>query len=68
MDVFNNMRDEKKYSDSFDNIDLERAITLLKMNKAGDAVNILLAIDTSKTRNQSQGIAAFQLGRIFKNH
>ncbi len=68
LDVFDNMRKEKKYSDSFTDIDLERGITLLKMNKPDEAVSTLLTIDTSKTRTPSQGIAAFQLGGIFKNH
>ena len=72
LDVFNGMRDEKKYSDSFNDIDLERAITLLKMNKTEDAVSTLLTIDTSKVKTPgktpSQGLAAYQLGRVFKNH
>ena len=68
LDVYDEMRGEKKYADSFNDIDLERGITLLKMDKTEDAVNILLAVDTSKTRSPSQGLASFQLGEVFKNH
>jgi TolA-binding protein len=68
LDVYNEMRSEKKYADSFNDIDLERGITLLKMDKTEDAVDILLTVDTSKTRTPSQGLASFQLGEVFKNH
>ncbi len=68
LDVYEEMRGEKKYADSFNDIDLERGITLLKMNKTEDAVSILLEVDTSKTKSPSQGLAAYQLGEVFKNH
>ena len=68
LDVFDEMRDEKKYSDSFNDIDLERGITLLQMKKTEDAVSILLTIDTARVKTPSQGLAAYQLGRLFKNH
>ena len=68
LDVFDSMRNEKKYSDSFNDIDLERGITLLGMRKTDEAVSIMLTIDTAKVKTASQGLAAFQLGRLFKNH
>jgi TolA-binding protein len=66
--VLEQMRNEKKYSDSFDKIDLETGITLYSLGRVEESVNLLTIVDTTYVSSVNSGIAKFKLGEIFEYH
>ena len=66
-DLFDDMRGEDKYSDSFSEIDLQKGLSLLKLNKLDDAVSLLKTVDTTYSRTPSSGIAEYTLGGVYMN-
>ncbi len=66
-DLFEDMRSEDKYSDSFSEIDLQKGLTLIKLDRLNEAVGLLKTVDTTYSRTPSSGIAEFTLGGIYMN-
>lgn len=66
--ILENLRSERKYSDSFDRIELETGLTLYSLDRVDEAVNILIKVDTSYGSSQNSGIAKFKLGQIFESY
>ncbi len=65
LDIFNSMGKQQKNIDSMDVIDIQKGITLFKMNKIKDALDQFFYVDSSFAKTPSQGIASYELGRIF---
>ncbi len=68
LEVFDDMRSESKNRDNYDKIDLQRGITLAKLNNYQDAVDLLVNVDTAYTNTESSGLASFNLGNIYEDH
>jgi len=68
LSILDDMRNQNKYSDSFDKIDLETGITLYNLNRVDESVDLLMKVDTTYTSSSSSGIAKFKLGEIFEYH
>lgn len=66
--ILESMREQNKYSDSFDKIDLELGITLYSLGRVDEAVETLVKVDTIYVTTTSSGIAKFKLGEIFEYH
>ncbi len=66
--IFNNMKDEAKYSDHYSEIDLQRGVTQLKLNNFKTAIGILKMVDSSYASTPSSGIARFELAKIYETH
>lgn len=66
--ILEEMREESKYSDSYDKIDLETGMTLYDLGRVEESVDILSKVDTTYTTTSSSGIAKFKLGEIFEYH
>jgi len=62
------MRNENKYSDSFDKIDLETGITFYSLGRAEESVELLRMVDTIYISSPNSGIAKFKLGEIYEYH
>jgi TolA-binding protein len=62
------MRDENKYSEAYDKIDLETGITFYELGRISEAVDLLVKVDTAYVTSTSSGIAKFKLGEIFEYH
>ena len=68
LDIFDKLKAEQKYSDSLATIDLQRGITLIKMNRIGDAMDQLKYVDTAFARTPSSGIASYELAYLYLNN
>jgi TolA-binding protein len=66
--ILEEMRDENKYSDSFDKIDLEIGITLNSLDRVVESVELLRMVDTTYVSSPNSGIAKFKLGEIYEYH
>lgn len=66
LSILQSLRDEEKYLESFDKIELETGLTLFALNRVEEAVSILIKVDTSYISSQNSGIAKFKLGQIFE--
>ncbi len=62
------MRNQNKYSDSYDKIDLETGITLYALGRVEESVELLIKVDTTYTSSPNSGMAKFKLGEIFEYH
>lgn len=67
LEIFEQMRDEDKYSLAYDIIDLEIGITLYELGRLEEAVDQLSIVDTSYTNFTSSGAARYVLGEIYEN-
>lgn len=63
--VFDGMKSESKNKDSYDEIDLQRGITLDSMQLYYDAIHTLINVDTTYPNTVSAGIAKYELGNIY---
>ncbi len=68
LDIFDKLKSQQKYADSLSVVDLQRGITLYKMNKLKDAIDQLKYVDTAYVRTPSGGIASYVLAGIFLNN
>jgi len=66
--VFDNMRSENKNKDSYDQIDLQRGITLDSMKLYPDAIQTLTIVDTTYRTTESSGNAKYVLATIYQNN
>ncbi|HAB51725.1 MAG TPA: hypothetical protein DCE80_06080, partial [Ignavibacteriales bacterium] len=68
LSILEEMRNENKYSDSFDKIDLETGVTLYSLNRVDESVEYLMKVDTTYATSVSSGIAKYKLGEIFEHY
>ena len=68
LSILEDMRNQNKYSDSFDKIDLETGITLYNLKRIEESVDLLMKVDTTYITSVNSGIAKFKLGEIFEYH
>lgn len=68
LSILEGIRNENKYYDSFDKIDLETGITLYSLGRVEESVDLLMKVDTTYASSVSSGIAKFKLGEIFEYH
>ncbi len=68
LETFDGMSRQDKYSDHYDEIDLEKGKTLVKLDKYDEAVGILVKVDTTYKTSMNAGMARFELGKIFENY
>jgi hypothetical protein len=66
--ILEEMRNQNKYSDSFDKIDLETGITLYSLGRAEESVELLRMVDTTYISSPNSGIAKFKLAEIYEYH
>jgi TolA-binding protein len=66
LDIMQNIRKESKYSDSYNRIDLEIALSLIDLKRMDEGIQSLVKIDTSYSSTPSAGSARFELGKIFE--
>ncbi len=68
MSIFNEMKSNKIYSDSYDQIVLEMGITEVDLKNYSEALNDFKIVDTAYTNSQSAGLANYQLGELYQYH
>ncbi len=67
LDRLNTLRDDTKYQQYWDIVDLEIAQIELEEGRVEDALEIFYSIDTGYTKNESSGIASFMQGDIMEH-
>ena len=65
LDIFDVMSRQQKNLDSLDVIDLQKGLTLLKLDKTNEALDQFYYVDSSFARTPSQGMASYELGKVF---
>ncbi len=68
LDIFDRLKRQQKYSDSLAVIDLQRGLTLIKMDNVKDAMDQLQYVDTAYARTPSSGIASYELAYLYLNN
>lgn len=68
LDIFDRLKRQQKYSDSLAVIDLQRGLTLIKMDNVKDAMDQLQYVDTAYARTSSSGIASYELAYLYLNN
>ena len=66
LSVFNEMKSNKIYSDSYDQIDLEMGITQVDLKNYKEALKEFKTVDTAFTNSKSAGLANYQLGELYQ--
>jgi len=66
LDVFNDMRDEDKYSDKLAEINLEIARTNRALGNYEVAIDLFSMIDTTYKKTTSSGAAKYELGELYE--
>lgn len=66
LSIFNEMKSNKIYSDSYDQIDLELGITQIDLKNYKEAINEFKTVDTAYTNSKSAGLANYQLGELYQ--
>ncbi len=67
-EIFDDMSTQDKYSDHYDEINLEKGVTLTKLDEYDEAVDVLVKVDTTYKTSVNAGVARYELGSIFENH
>ncbi len=65
LDIFDSMSKQQKNLDSMNVIDLQKGLTLLKLNRTKEALDQFFYVDTAFARTPSQGMASYELGKVF---
>ena len=65
--VFEDMRDEDKYTDSFDEIDFQIAKTYDALGKIPEAIDLYAEVDTLYKSSPVSGASKYELGEIYSN-
>ena len=68
LEIFDDMSTQDKYSDHYDEINLEKGITLTRLDQYEEAVDVLIKVDTTYRTSVNAGMARYELGTIFENH
>lgn len=66
LEILEDMRTEDKYSTSYDLIDLETGLSLVKLNRIDEAISKLRDVDTLYVNSTSSGAAKYELGKIME--
>ena len=66
--IFKDMKSNKIYSDSYDQIDLEMGITEVALKNYSAALSDFKTVDTSFANSQSAGFANYHLGELYQYH
>ena len=66
LSVFNEMKSNKIYSDSYDQIDLEMGITQVDLKNYKEALKEFKTVDTAFANSKSAGLANYQLGELYQ--
>lgn len=66
LSILESLKDEEKYTEFFDKIELETGLTLFSLDRVEEAVSMLVKVDTSYVSSPNSGIAKFKLGQIFE--
>lgn len=67
LELLNELRDDTKYEEHWDIIDLEIAQAELESGEIETAMEIFYSIDTGYTKNETSGIAAFMQGDVLEH-
>jgi len=66
LSIFNEMKSNKIYSDSYDQIDLQTGITEVSLGNYETALSYFKTVDTSFSNSQSAGFANYHLGELYQ--
>jgi pentatricopeptide repeat protein len=66
LSIFNEMKSNKIYSDSYDQIDLQTGITEVSLGNYETALSYFKTVDTSFANSQSAGFANYHLGELYQ--
>lgn len=66
LEILEDMRTEDKYSTSYDLIDLETGLSLVKLDRIEEAISKLRDVDTLYVNSTSSGAAKYELGKIME--
>ncbi len=66
LEVFRDMRRKDKFQEKFSEIDLETAVTLKKLNRFEEALELFSVIDTTYRGTASAAAASYYKGRIYE--
>lgn len=67
-EIFQDLRDEAKYSDRYDKIELQSGLTKKSLGDYNQAVGILRMVDTAYSSTPSAGTARYYLANIYENN
>ena len=66
LEIFEIMRSENKFSDVYDQVDLEIGITLIELNRLDEALDKLEYVDTAYVATKTSGVAKYKLGELYQ--
>jgi len=66
LEIFEIMRSENKFSDVYDQVDLETGITLIELNRLDEALDKLEYVDTAYVATKTSGVAKYKLGELYQ--
>lgn len=66
LEILEDMRTEDKYSTSYDLIDLETGLSLVKLDRIEEAISKLRDVDTLYVNSTGSGAAKYELGKIME--
>ena len=66
LSIFTDMKSNKIYSDSYDQIDLEMGITEVDLKNYSTALSDFKTVDTAFANSQSAGFANYHLGELYQ--
>ncbi|MFC2085063.1 tetratricopeptide repeat protein [Bacteroidota bacterium] len=64
--VIEELREEDKYKEDYDRIDLEKGLILYETDLITEALDLFNEIDTLYKRSESSGIASFMIAELFE--
>jgi tetratricopeptide (TPR) repeat protein len=68
LNIFNKMRGQDKFSDSYDKIDLEIGLCQIALNDYADALNTFVYADTTYRSSPNVGITRFETGQLYEKY
>ncbi|MGB8319071.1 MAG: hypothetical protein WCE54_13145, partial [Ignavibacteriaceae bacterium] len=68
LSIFTDMKSNKIYSDSYDQIDLEMGITKVDLKNYSAALSDFKTVDTAFANSKSAGFANYHLGELYQYH
>jgi tetratricopeptide (TPR) repeat protein len=68
MNIFEKMRNQDKFSDSYDVIDLQIGLCQIALNDYSDALNTLLYADTTYKSSTNVGMTRFETGVLYEKY
>lgn len=68
LDIFDKMKNEDKFSDSYDIIDLEISKSLIGLNNFSDALSTLLYADSTYKSSTNLGLLKFETAQLYERN